>query len=484
MDVKNYEGTRWAIVMGKYEGIEKYAVNELYKVIQQYVPYVLTVNNDNIESQKLKDYNVIFIGTSTTNSYIAQFVNKGIIKPNMKKEEYTIKTCQSTFNTEREMIILAGADENGVLYAVRDFEHYYSDSSRYLGEHYYNPYKPFIEKMPEYEVNSSPAVENRGLWTWGHVIYDYKRYLDNMSKWKMNIITIWNDFAPLNAKDVVDYAHSRGIKVVWGFSWCWGEKVNPTAVKELEKWSDRVISTYEEQYAGLGGDGIYFQTFTETKDTLIEGISIAELVTNWVNNITGKLLEKHPDLWVQFGLHATSVMNEFKTIRKIDPRINITWEDTGSFPFFYDAKETGQFPETYDFTSKISELRGNDEDFGIVLKGLTVLNWTAFEHQKGIFILGESNDMFRRDRVQDKLFFWRYAQAYWIKNLKHTLDIIKMIASKDIKKLSVMALVEDGMWEEHLWYPVALFAESLWNPYEEVDELVKKVSLTKDAYFA
>ncbi|MFP4017306.1 MAG: hypothetical protein ACLFUI_09770, partial [Halanaerobiales bacterium] len=69
-----------------------------------------------------------------------------------------------------------------------------------------------------------------------------------MSRWKLNTLIIWNDHAPINSEDVVKYAHSRGIKLIWGFSWAWGEELNPADVKELEKWKKRVINTYKIQY--------------------------------------------------------------------------------------------------------------------------------------------------------------------------------------------------------------------------------------------
>lgn len=511
MDPKNFKGSRWVIVSGKYEGVEKYAVDELHKLVQQYVPYVLPVFSDDTDSEKFKNYNVIFIGTEESNRYIAKFKKDGIVefkkdsivkfskasKDNTDNSEkggyealshakqgYTMKVCESCFNTERQMIILAGMGENGVLYAIRDFEHYYCDA--YL----HNKLKmsgvciPFIEPMPEYEITEKPVVENRGLWTWGHVIYDYRRYLDNMSKWKMNIVTIWNDYAPVNAREIVDYAHSRGIKVVWGYTWCWGESVDPTNKEDLEKWTKRVMDTYETQYAGTGEDGIYFQTFTETSNTTIDGLSISDLVVKWVNHIGGKMLEKYPDLWINFGLHATSVKDEYIKLADIDPRINITWEDAGCFPYGYDPKIIENFQQTLDFTSKISNLRGDTEDFGAVLKGMINLDWSAFENQKGPFILGEAKQSFVKSRAREKEALWKYVQAYWLKNLEYVQNTIKAVNDNNPKKVSIEALVEDGLWEENMWLPVTLFAELLWNPYRPLEELVAKVMLASDSYLA
>jgi hypothetical protein len=217
---------------------------------------------------------------------------------------------------------------------------------------------------------------------------------------------------------------------------------------------------------------------------MIDGASIAELVTGWVNRIAGRLLEKYPDLWIQFGLHATSVKNEYEKLAEIDPRINITWEDAGSFPYAYDPANIKGLEETLDFTSKICSLRGAGEDFGIVMKGLRNLNWSKFEHQKGTYILGEAKESLVKAKALEASGFWRHIQANWVRNLDCVLKTIKTITEKERKRLSIVALVEDGLWEEHMWCPVALYAEALWNADEDPEEIIRKVSRTADAYFA
>lgn len=244
------------------------------------------------------------------------------------------------------------------------------------------------------------------------------------------------------------------------------------------------MDTYETQYAGTGADGIYFQTFTETSNTTIDGLSISDLVVKWVNHIGGKMLEKYPDLWINFGLHATSVKDEYKKLSGVDPRVNITWEDAGCFPYGYDPKIIENFQQTLDLTSKISNLRGDTEDFGAVLKGMINLDWSAFENQKGPFILGEAKQSFVKSRAREKEALWKYVQTYWLKNLEYVQNTIKAVNDNNPKKVSIEALVEDGLWEENMWLPVTLFAELLWNPYRPLEELVAKVMLASDSYLA
>ena len=48
----------------------------------------------------------------------------------------------------------------------------------------------------------------------------------------------------------------------------------------------------------------------------------------------------------------------------------------------------------------------------------------------------------------------------------------------ELKKgdLSVFALVEDGLFEENIMYPVALYSEMLWNCRGDVKDLMTSVS--------
>jgi hypothetical protein len=48
----------------------------------------------------------------------------------------------------------------------------------------------------------------------------------------------------------------------------------------------------------------------------------------------------------------------------------------------------------------------------------------------------------------------------------------------------VFALVEDGMFEENIMYPVALYSEMLWNCHSDAKELMKDVALRSYVSFA
>ena len=113
---------------------------------------------------------------------------------------------------------------------------------------------------------------------------------------------------------------------------------------------------------------------------------------------------------------------------------------------------------------------------------MTTLDWTIFEHQKGQFILGEAKQSFIENRAKVKESLWKYIQAYWLKNLKYVQDTIKAITVNNSGKVSIAALVEDGLWEENMWLPVILYAELLWNPHLPLEELIAKAMLTSDSH--
>lgn len=332
--------------------------------------------------------------------------------------------------------------------------------------------------MPEYDEKFKPYINERALWTWGYVIYDYKGYIDNMLKLKLNMLIIWNDYPPVNAEELVAYAHKKGIKVIWGFSWGWGTNCMEADVENLDAISDEVVEKYERDYANLNGDGIYFQTFTETENDTINGKVIAEAAVSLVNKTADRLLKKYPDLKIQFGLHAMSVKNKTEYIKNVDERVLILWEDCGVFPFSNMPFETEGFEETMEFAEKIKNLR--NAGFGELYKGMSRIDWGAFEHQPGPYVIGEYDKNFVDEKTKEKHKIWKYIQAYWISNAKYVKEKVEKLDSDTL----VAALVEDGLFDKKVWYPVALYAEILWNPKKDIDEILKDTALMTDVSFA
>ena len=415
---------------------------------------------------------LIVIGTRKNNPLIAEAL------------EPTLTTGESyRISVRNEQAFIEGFDDSGILYGCVDFLNHYLTHLEYPNNDYYH-INSFEIPWPDFDLSSAPAITQRGLWTWGHVIYDYRGYLDHMAKLKLNTLTIWNDRAPVNASDIVKYAHSCGIKVIWGYSWLWSTHCADVDWDHLCDYSQQIFDQFEREYSTLGGDGIYFQSATELNAEEVNGHIIAEEITKFVNHTAALFFAKYPDLELQFGLHATSVKDKLSFIQQTDPRIRIVWEDQGAFPFAYLPTELSDFEQTKALVQKTASLRGPNDRFGVVTKGFTKLDWYAFQHPDAPRVIGVGSKEWAANRMQRKKKIWRYLQAYWLSNADKAQEMVQHLKKCKPHELLVSALLEDGMFEEEILYPAALFAEMLWNPYEDLKKLMSSVALRRYVSFA
>ncbi|MBQ4050747.1 MAG: hypothetical protein IJD13_03900 [Oscillospiraceae bacterium] len=462
-----------AIVYGSAEGIQKHALEQLTETLLDcMVEYPSCFAAADAPSEE--DFRCIYIGTRENNAFLKDLPGEPLTEP----ESYHILVTD-------DKAFIEGFDDAGVLYGCVDFYCRYIVSHEYVNaseNHFVNVLA--LEKMPLFELVSAPSIKHRGLWTWGHVIYDYKGYLDNMAKLKMNEVIIWNDFAPVNGADIVAYAHERNIKVIWGYSWFWDTNCAAIDVNAALENAASVLEQYEREYRHLGGDGIYFQSFTELSSDNIGGICIAEAVTMLVNKAAAMFFEKYPDLELQFGLHADSVREKLNFIAGTDPRVRIVWENCGAFPFSYLPDDVEGFDDTCRFVRDICHLRGKDERFGAVTKGLVKLDWAAFEHPKGPYCIGISSKDMQKNRIERKRKVWKYIQAYWMAYAEYAEKMVKLVRQETGGNTHITALVEDGMFERQIMFPAALYAEMLWNCERETKELLSEVALRSYVEFA
>ena len=468
------------LIIERYDGIYKSAVNLLSGRLSGYIGGVLPIKlADAVSADTLTSRDAVIVG-SFDSPLIADLCELGLITKSTQSESYSIYVGKHP-KSENELIVIAGADGKGVLYGCADFINRYCGSELWMDGYLWQTDRfdrPFDKPLRPYRANGSPAIARRAIWTWGHVIYDYRGFFDNMALLRLNEVVIWNDHVPFNARDVVDYAHSLGIKVIWGFAWGWSTKCEELALRfdraTLDSIKQSVLETYERDYADVGGDGIYFQSFTEMSREEVDDKSVAELVTELVNETAGELLSRYPELHIQFGLHATSVKSRLDVIAKVDPRIYIVWEDCGAFPYAYRTHETADSEQMLALTETLIGLRGEDERFGAVLKGMLNLDWMDFEHFEGEYILGERSREYRRERALAKDKIWKTVQGGWIRNAELVRRTVEIMAKN--RNAVVEALVEDAMLEEKIAFPVALFSELLWDPSADTGSLIEQIS--------
>ncbi|MBQ8641059.1 MAG: hypothetical protein IJ480_02480 [Clostridia bacterium] len=469
--------TQWNILCGRYDGLEKRAAHRLKACIEEHLDLTAPVGVlDITDCASLPEGRNIFLGVADENPY-APHMGTG------KPEEYAITVT----DTDPQTISITGSDENGLLYGVVDFIGQYIPNAQYVGRHQ-SPYytRPLFTDapMPPCQKTSSPAIARRGLWTWGHTITDYRGYIDNMVTAKLNMLVIWNS---LRAKDVVDYAHANGVKLLYGFAWGWGtDNHTPEGIRYALEHKQDVVDEYLRDWAPLGCDGIYFQSFTETAHEKIGDILIADAVTGYVNHIADEIWKHTPGVTIQFGLHASSVNRKLDFIARTDPRIEIIWEDCGAFPFAYTPDRIGEddFSDTLALAEDISTLRGADDRFGCVFKGLICLDWNKFRYPARPYLIGEASAALQNARLSEKRPIWRYVQAHWMTNAWYAQTTFRHLCDQKNGDFTALALVEDGMFESALWFPVLLYGELLWDPHTDTRQILQKTALNPAAVFA
>ena len=482
---KRHEGARWSLIYGIYEGAEKFAIDEAQRYFQSYLPYVMRVEKaEMVVPEKLAGH-LLVVGTMENNPLAAQLFAQGLIEQPNGPEGYTLKCMESPWSAGSRIVAVVGADAAGVLYGV---EHLgltilpglvWPARLSLVREH--------VDNLPFFTVSEQPKIAGRGIWTWGYVVYDYRRFIDNMARLRMNMLTIWNDELPVNIRDVVAHAHSRGVKTILGFEWGWGkDDLDLSSKEDRDKIRGAVVERYERDYAGLGIDGIYFQTLTEHSDKIKGTVSVAAAAKELVNETAGELLSKHPGLLIQFGLHATSIGDRYEELAGLDSRVAIVWEDAGDIPFSYNLactenssyKKTEPWVETPEKTAEysrnIAALRGGRDEFAIVAKGWTSLNWEdEFENHES-FILGERDAWSIRQRLGARRQQWDYVNSLWLKHYEIANAYYRNMLKHHRGPMTVCALVEDGLFEAEIQPSVALFAGTVWNPCRPAAETLQE----------
>lgn len=467
--------SRWTLVFGTFSGIERTAAIELQRATQFYLPYVIPVRAASEGGLETLEH-VMLVGTAASNPALATLLKGQQLQVPSTPGSYLLHVGPNPWNPTARVIAVVGADSAGALHGVAELLAVISDGGVALD----HPWRRArIDGLHDLTVASSPAVAQRGLWTWGYVIYDYRRYIDHMVRLKLNTLTMWNDVVPVNMAEIITYAHDRGIAVHAGFQWGWGIP-NLDLAKPADRAAIResVLKTYREQYAALPIDGLYFQTITEHTTTEIAGRSVAAWCCELINPIARELWKLRPDLPIQFGLHATSIAERFTDLDALDPRLTVTWEDAGALPFAVNPKPEGHgaalphdFEATLAYSKRLAQWRPESR-FALVPKGWMMLRWGVEFANHGPFICGERHPAYIRDRLTARQGEWDWNNQLWFRNYPLAARFYRELVAAAPRGVLATALVEDALFEERIQPSVGLFAETLWNPHQADIEIL------------
>ena len=474
--IKKDKQTSWKIIYKEYTGYQKNAVDFLSREVGKYLireegVYTLWVLPCEKEGAKI-DKNAIVVACYQDSPTIRQFVTE----EELSGKDYFAKVVTNPDYEEGRIVLITAKDELNLFYGAIAFADNYPVDCAPTHGGLRIPQWRYNYVMPEYTIGESAKVKTRGVWSWANPISDYREYIREMARMKFNQIVLWNDYMPLNAKEVVDYAHEYGIKILWGYSWGWKDGFNFTENSEeyLQKLKETALQEYAESYRDTGCDGIYFQSFTEMRKEYIGDKLIARMVTDFVNETVEEFYKIYPDIKIQFGLHATSVKNRLDEIARVDKRVEIVWEDCGTFPYSYTpiVRDENAFLETIEFTRKIINLRPGAPT-GLIFKGMMTVNWEMFAHQSGPYVLGQDAPSVKKADRELRAPIWQMFTAGWMQYGGYALKVIREAIELTGGDINISIVNEDG---GGIPLPVAIFSEMLYNPEREYEETLRRVA--------
>ena len=471
------KNTEWKIVYTKYEGVAKRAIHLLSKEAGRYLIresgvyriHVLPCEKEGCEVSK----NAFFVGCYQDSGVIREYVREDEIP----SDGFLVKVVQSPVDEDGRFVILTAHSEQELFYAAVSFLDDYIPENAPHGGSNRMPDLIFDRPLPITSYTERPDHQTRSVFTWGHSINDYRAYIDNMARLKLNELILWNDYVPLNVSEIVDYAHAYGIKVVLGYSWGWNEmreKSKHITAQSIALAKENAIKEYRERYADIACDGIYFQSFTERHEEIVDGKPTASLVTDMVNEVASELWKITPRLRLIFGLHATSVKARLEEIARVDPRIEILWEDTGEFPYSYESRvhDEGAFQETLAFTKKLLDLRGG-VGVGLVFKGVMMLDWSKFVHQSGPYVMGENSEWVAMHDRAVRASAWREYAADWLASGARAAEMLRFI---NLNKRGEVNMCIAGTFDGGIYLPEALCAQMYRHCEADYGEMLRRVA--------
>ena len=467
-------GGAWKVVYSSAEGPEGRALEVLTERIGMHLlreghlatPMVLPLEKDGGEKVETKR-DVVVVGQPSRNATLRRCLNG----EDVPKGGYLVKTMHEG---GRNVVLLAGDTPEAVLWAAFDFLDVVAPAleaqmagmhSRYAGTFFRDG------KIPAFACRRAPQTPVRSVFSWGHVVDDYRATFREMARARFNRAILWNDRQVVNAREVVECAHSWGVKVFWGFSWGWTLSGSDRKDLDFGKIADGIVDEWRRVWKPMGGDGIYFQSFTETRNREIAGRSIPEAVTELVNAVARRIHSEAPDLEIVFGLHSNSMKREGaeEAIAKVDPSLEILWENCGGFPF-WETNGRVEPPDTA-FCDRILAL---NPSVGLAWKAQLRIDWKNYVSPAGPFVLGCAGErMLSRDRAVTAPRQWSFDED-WVLNGANAHEFVRHVRAGRRPPKEFNAVAE---YNPPYSFATHCQAELFWNSDDSWEEIAKRARM-------
>ena len=471
----NMRGGTWKIVYSSAEGPEGSALEVLTERLGPYflreghlsTTFVLPLEKDGWEPVETKR-DMVVIGVPEKNATLKTLLGGTTIPGG----GYSIKTLHAK---GRNIVLLAGDTPEAVLWAVFDFLDVVApDLERRLAGHGGRYAGTFFRasRIPSFQCARAPETPVRSVFSWGHVVDDSRTLFRSMARARFNRAILWNDQYVVNAREVVEIAHSWGVKVYWGFSWGWTLSGKDPKGFDLKKLADEIVSEWRGKWRLMGGDGIYFQSFTETSRAMIGGRPIAEMAVELVNEVAERIREEEPGKDIVFGLHSNSMRHRgaIEAIAKVDPSIEMLWENCGGFPFWECDINGRGGPDV----ALCDRALANNARVGFAWKAQIRMDWANYVSPAGPFLLGRAGEkVLARDKEVTTARLASYDEE-WIANGRVAWELIRHLRSGGKAPCEFNAVVEQV---SSYAFATQCQAELFWSSKDDWETIARRARM-------
>jgi len=358
---------------------EKFAARELADEIRSVTGKRPKVVSEKGLSRRTASGKLLFIlGTRQGSELVARLASNGKCKAPTASQGYAIRTIHNPLAPTGVAIVIAGGDERGVLYGVRDMQHYFLEHvrGRIVGS--------------KLDVRSAPKIPGRAASSWDFYVTDPFGYVDQMSQWKLNAFLVCPWRYLYDHDGIIPYAHERGVDVAWGdglysYHYVWGGNHNQWAIlpevapKNIKRapngrclcpsdpktipWMTKYALEVIEKLPGL--DAVGFQSGNLDKHVCdcarCKKLSDAEYFVKEMNPVLKAIADTYPHLSVGYGLGGGMIRSKdyARWIPKMDKRASVTIETRYPMPDAEDMDIMDKLaPGNYGLQGKLYGSRG------------------------------------------------------------------------------------------------------------------------------
>ena len=202
------------------------------------------------------------------------------------------------------------------------------------------------------------------------------------------------------------------------------------------------------------------------------GRQIPEAVTELVNNVARRIKAEAPGTDIVFGLHSNSMKRRgaAEAIAKVDPSIEVLWENCGGFPFWECDLNGKGGPDV----ALCDRALANNSLVGFAWKAQIRMDWPNYVSPAGPFLLGcAGRKVLERDMEVTTARLASYDEE-WIANGRVAWELIRHLREGEKAPCEFNAVVEQV---SSYAFATQCQAELFWSSKEDWETIARRARM-------